>query len=457
MSDNISVVILAAGKGTRLNLDIPKPLAPLQNKTLLDYVIKSSHEMGQIHLITGHQEDLVKEHVDKNWNDLDIKYVHQKEQLGTGHAVRTYFEGIKEANDYKYTIIACADTPLLTKEVFEQLKSQIAGKQGVCATFEESTPKGYGRIIRADKGFTIVEEKDATDAQRAITEVNSGLYIFETSYLKEHIFGLDDNNKSGEFYLTDTFKDGADVVPLKFEDKNFFLGVNDLLQLSVVERKLKSRIIKSLLTKGVRVIDPSHTYIYTEEVGKGSVIYPNVYIDENSKIGENVVIEMGTVVKNSIVEQNAFLKAYTYLTDAKVMVNATVGPMAQLRPGSIIGPSSKVGNFVEVKNSVLGEKVGLSHLSYVGDAQIGDRTNIGCGFVTCNYDGANKHKTIIGSDSFVGSDCQTIAPVTIGDKSYVGSGSTINQDVPDGAFAIARERQVTKEGMAKKFIKTKKK
>lgn len=457
MSDNISVVILAAGKGTRLNLNVPKPLAPLHNKTLLDYVIKSSHEIGQIHLITGHQQELVHEHIHNKWNNLAINFVHQKEQLGTGHAVRTYFEATKNADSYEYTIIACADTPLLTKEVFNKLISEIEGKQAVCATFEENKPFGYGRIIRGEKGFTIVEEKDATDAQREITEVNSGLYIFETEYLKEHVFGLDDNNKSGEFYLTDTFRADANVSPLKFEEKNFFLGVNDLYQLSVVEQKLKNRVIKNLLIKGVRLIDPSHTYVYTENIGVGSVIYPNVYIDEECQIGENVTIEMGSVIKNSIIEENAYLKAYTYLTNSKVMDSASVGPMAQLRPGSVIGPSSKVGNFVEVKNAVLGEKVGLSHLSYVGDAEVGDRTNIGCGFVTCNYDGANKHKTIIGSDSFVGSDCQTIAPVKIGSKSYVGSGSTINKDVPDGAFAIARERQVTKEGMAKKFIKTKKK
>lgn len=457
MSDNISVVILAAGKGTRLNLNVPKPLAPLHNKTLLDYVIKSSHEIGQIHLITGHQQELVHEHIHNKWNNLAINFVHQKEQLGTGHAVRTYFEATKNADSYEYTIIACADTPLLTKEVFNKLISEIEGKQAVCATFEENKPFGYGRIIRGEKGFTIVEEKDATDAQREITEVNSGLYIFETEYLKEHVFGLDDNNKSGEFYLTDTFRADANVSPLKFEEKNFFLGVNDLYQLSVVEQKLKNRVIKNLLNKGVRLIDPSHTYVYTENIGAGSVIYPNVYIDEECQIGESVTIEMGSVIKNSIIEENAYLKAYTYLTNSKVMDSASVGPMAQLRPGSVIGPSSKVGNFVEVKNAVLGEKVGLSHLSYVGDAEVGDRTNIGCGFVTCNYDGANKHKTIIGSDSFVGSDCQTIAPVKIGSKSYVGSGSTINKDVPDGAFAIARERQVTKEGMAKKFIKTKKK
>lgn len=457
MSDKISLVILAAGKGTRLNLKVPKPLAPLHNKTLLDYVIQSSHKVGQIHLITGHQQELVQEHVQKFWSDQDIKFIHQKEQLGTGHAVRTYFDATNDADKYQYTIIACADTPLLTEDIFQKLIQEISGKQAVCATFEESDPTGYGRIIRGAPGFSIIEEKDANEAQRAVTEVNSGLYIFETNYLKEHIYGLDDNNKSGEFYLTDTFKENANVKPLKFDEKNSFIGVNDLYQLSVVERKLKNRNIKFLLENGVRVIDPSHSYVYTKHIGAGSVLYPNSFIDEESKIGENVTIEMGCTIKNSIIEDGAYIKAHSYFTNAIVGKGASIGPMAQLRPGAEIGSGSKVGNFVEVKNARLGENVGLSHLSYVGDAEVGDRTNIGCGFVTCNYDGANKHKTIIGSDSFVGSDCQTIAPVKIGSKSYIGSGSTINKDVPDGAFAIARERQVTKEGMAKKFIKTKKK
>jgi bifunctional UDP-N-acetylglucosamine pyrophosphorylase/glucosamine-1-phosphate N-acetyltransferase len=457
MSDKIGIVILAAGKGTRLKMDIPKPLAPIQNKKLIDFVINSVKGLGDITLVTGHQENLVRDHTEGVWGNLAIKYVHQKEQLGTGHAVQTYFNQNKNASTYKYTIVACADTPLLTEDVFKSLISALDGKKAVCATFTEEIPTGYGRIIRGDRGFSIVEEKDATDEQRKITEVNSGLYIFETAFLAEHIKNLDSNNKAGEFYLTDTFKIGENVEAHHFEDKNFFLGVNDLLQLSIAERKLKARLMKELIYSGVRILDLSHTYIYSPKVGIGSIIHPNVHIDENSVVGENVVIEPGCIIRNSTIEDGVYLKAYTYITDSHIKKEATVGPMAQLRPGSVVGEGAKVGNFVEMKNSTIGKKVGLSHLSYLGDAEVGSGTNIGCGFITCNYDGANKHKTVIGENSFIGSDCQMIAPVEIGNNAYVGSGSTINKNVPDDAFAIARERQVTKEGMAKKFIKTKKK
>lgn len=457
MADLISVVILAAGKGTRLKMDVPKPLAPIQNKTLVDFVLNSSSLFGDHYLVTGHQGHLVQDHIDSNWKGLNAKYIDQKEQLGTGHAVRTYFEQASNPEKYKYTIIACADTPLLTTEVFSRLIEEIKkGYKAVCASFIEKNPTGYGRIIRGDKGFKIVEEKDATNEEKEITEVNSGLYIFETDYLKEHIFNLNSNNNAGEFYLTDTCKLNAEVEALTFDDKNLFLGVNDLYQLSLAETKLRNRNHKQLMTDGVRIIDPSHSYIYSSEVMEGSIIYPNVHIDDKSKIGKNVIIEPGCIIKNSVIEDDVHLKAYTYITDSIVKKAAKIGPMAQLRPGSEIGEGSKLGNFVEVKKSKISKNTSISHLSYVGDAEIGSDVNIGCGFITCNYDGANKHKTIIGNGSFVGSDCQMIAPVTLGEKSYIGSGSTINQNVPDGAFAIARQRQVTKEGMAKKFIKTKK-
>jgi bifunctional UDP-N-acetylglucosamine pyrophosphorylase/glucosamine-1-phosphate N-acetyltransferase len=456
MSNKIAVVILAAGKGTRLKMDIPKPLAPLHKKVLLDYVLDSVDGLGDIHLITGHQNEVVEGHVKETWPELPVKYILQKEQLGTGHAVRTYFEGNTNADDYDYTLVMCADTPLITREILDELKAEIEkGPDAVAATFEEGNPFGYGRIIRAEHGFTIVEEKDANDEQRMIKEVNSGLYIFKTSYLKSHIFDIDSNNKAGEFYLTDTFKEDANVKAHYFADKSFFMGVNDLYQLARAERSLIARIIKTHLVNGVRILDPSHTYIHTKNIGIGSVIYPNVHIDETSKIGSNVTIEPGCFIVNSIIADNAVIKANTYITDSQVGAAAKIGPMAQLRPGSEIGEGSKLGNFVEIKKSVVGPNTSVSHLSYLGDAEVGQGVNIGCGFITCNYDGANKHKTIIGDGSFIGSDTQMIAPINIGKECYVASGSTINQDMPDGSFAVARGRQTTKEGMAKRFIKKK--
>ncbi len=458
MTDKTSIVILAAGKGTRLKMDIPKPLAPLEERTLVDFVLDAASGFGEVTLITGYKREQVESHMEKHWGDLKYNIVHQKEQLGTGHAVRTYFDNFTSADDFKYTIVACADTPLLTKETFESLTQEIEkGFDAVCASFIDNNPTGYGRIVRAKQGFKIVEEKDATEAEKAVTEVNSGLYIFNTAYLKKNIYGLDTNNNSGEFYLTDTCKVDANVKALTFYDKDLFLGVNDLYQLSVAGIRLRKRNMMTILKAGVQVMDPSHTFISTTNVGVGSFIYPNVHIDSKSTIGKNVVIEPGCFIRNSIIEDGVHLKAYTYITDSIVRKNAKVGPMSQLRPGADIGESAKLGNFVEVKKSTIAKNSSVSHLSYLGDAQIGENVNIGCGFITCNFDGANKHMTIIGDGSFIGSDCQMVAPVTIGKEAYIGSGSTINKDVPDGAFAIARQRQVTKENMAKKFIKTKNK
>lgn len=455
MSDKISIVILAAGKGTRLKLDIPKPLAPVENKTLIDYVVKASKDIGDLSLIVGHQSELLENHFKEKYKNLNFNFYLQEEQLGTGHAVKTYFDKAKNAEEYKYTIVMCADTPLITKDILDELIVSISDNDAVAATFTEPDPKGLGRIMRFDKGFKIVEEKDASESQRLITEVNSALYIFKTSFLKEKVYGLKSKNKANEFYLTDAFEENGKVVAKHFSDKNSFLGVNDLYQLSRVDALLRKRNMRRLLDDGVRIIDPSHTYVYSENIGEGSIISPNVHIDSLSKIGRNVVVEPGCIIKNSLIEDGVQLKAYTYITDSVVKTKAKIGPMAQLRPQSEIGANSKLGNFVEIKKSKVKENSSISHLSYVGDAEIGSNVNIGCGFITCNYDGANKHKTVIGDNSFIGSDCQVIAPLEIGENTYVGSGSTINQNIPDGAFAIARSRQVTKESMAKRFMKKK--
>lgn len=453
MTDKISIVILAAGKGTRLKLKFPKPLAPLENKKLVDYVIDAAQGLGDISLVIGHQGEMIKDH----FKGKHFNYVEQKEQLGTGHAVQTYFDQTNNADEYKYTLVMCADTPLLTKDILSELLSEVKEKKldAIAATFIDKNPKGYGRVIRGAKGFKIVEQKDASDSEQLIEEVNAALYVFKTDYLKKHIYGINSSNNANELYLTDTFSFNSNVEAKLYEDKDAFLGINDLYQLSVADRKLRKRNARLLMVYGVRFIDPSHSYVYSSKIGEGSVLYPNVHIDSESIIGENVTIEPGCIIRNSTIKSNTIIKAYTYITDSIVHANAKVGPMAQLRPGSDIGEGSKLGNFVEIKNSVVLKNSSISHLSYVGDAEIGNNVNIGCGFITCNYDGASKHKTIIGDGSFIGSDCQMVAPIEIGKESYIGSGSTINKNVPDGAFAIARSRQENKEGLAKRFIKKK--
>lgn len=463
MNGTIGAVILAAGEGKRLKLDAPKPLAPCLDKKLVDFPIRELQKFftrnslkGKITTVIGHQRDKVKSYIEGRYPE--VQYAVQEKQLGTGDALKSYFDSSKETRDYDFTLVICADTPVVSEKELSSMLALLEKEQcdGVAASFKEINPKGYGRIIRGAKGFHIVEEKDATDEQRKITEVNSGLYLVKTNYLFEHLKSIDSNNKSGEFYLTDIFKDERNVHALCFPNGSTFLGVNNLEQLELVETILRKQKIKELREEGVRFIDSNNVYIDDEvEIGAGTLIYPNTFITGKTKIGKNVVIEMGANIKDSIIADGAKVLSHSILEGAKLHEKSHAGPFARLRPGADIGPEAKIGNFVEVKKAVLDRGVKVSHLSYVGDAFIGEETNIGCGFITCNFDGANKHVTKIGKNCFIGSDSQTIAPVEIGDDCFVASSTTVTNSMPDGAFAISRGKQTTKEGMAKKFIKTK--
>lgn len=464
MADTFGIVILAAGKGTRLKTDIPKALCPIQGRTLVDCVLDNLEKFeakagvkAETALVVGHRKDDVQGSVASKWSRVSFAW--QKEQLGTAHALQTYFEQTPGAWDKDYTLVVCADTPLIGEEDYGKLYSALLSKpelDAVAAVFEAQNPTGYGRIIHGQTGFDIVEEKDADEAQRAVTTVNSGLYLFKTKHIQAHLSSVDASNKAGEFYLTDLFKKSYAVEAVAFEDPKTFLGINNLVQLEEAARELQLRKIRSLQLGGVRFINSSSCYIEESvRIGAGTVVYPNVVMEGNVEIGENCLIESGAVVKNSKIQSGAQIFANSYLEEALIGMSAKIGPMARIRPGSEIGEGCKIGNFVETKNAKLDKKVSVSHLSYVGDAQIGENTNLGCGFITCNYDGAQKHQTVIGKNSFIGSDSQMIAPITLGDEVYVASGSTINQDIPSGGFAIARQRQVTKEGLAKRFIKKK--
>jgi bifunctional UDP-N-acetylglucosamine pyrophosphorylase/glucosamine-1-phosphate N-acetyltransferase len=463
MNFSIGAVILAAGEGKRLKLDAPKPLAPCLDKKLVDFPIRELKKFfsqnnlsGNITAVIGHERDLVKSYIEKN--NSDVMFAIQEKQLGTADALRAYFHSSTATLNYDFTLVICADTPVVSAAELTEMLSLLKNENldAVAASFVENNPKGYGRIVRGSKGFHIVEEKDANDEIRKITEVNSGLYIMKTKYVHEHLKAVDSNNKSGEFYLTDVFKDGLNVKAHCFPDGDVFLGVNTLEQLERVEYALRNRIKGQLRAQGVRFIDSAHTYIDSEvDIGEGSVIYPNTYITGKTKIGKNVVVEMGVQITHSILEDNTKVLAHSILEGAVVKTKASVGPFARLRPGADIGPEAKIGNFVEIKKSVLDKGVKVSHLSYVGDAFIGEETNIGCGFITCNYDGVHKHVTKIGKNCFIGSDSQTVAPVEIGDDCFVASSSTITKNMPNGAFAISRTQQTTKEGMAHRFIKKK--
>jgi bifunctional UDP-N-acetylglucosamine pyrophosphorylase/glucosamine-1-phosphate N-acetyltransferase len=465
MTYKINTVLLAAGKGTRLKIETPKPLCPALGKTLVDYVIDGLQEFSksdQVELsynfVVGHEKEKVQSYIEKNHSQLNLSFSWQKEQLGTGHALQTFFNENEQAWNNDYTLVVCADTPLIEAQTYQDMFSMLKETEceAVCASFETNNPTGYGRISHGEYGFNIIEEKDASLEEKKITEVNSGLYIFKTAFIKQYLYNLNTENKSNEFYLTDLFKKQTNVRTLVFNNEQQFLGVNNLIQLAQAEEQLKLRKINSLLLNGVRFLDPKSCYIEDSvSVESESVIYPGVTLLGQTKIGSGVTLENGVIIKNSEIGNSTLVKAYSYIEGAKIQNDCALGPVARLREGTEIDAGCKIGNFVETKKAKLSKGVKVSHLSYVGDAEVGDNTNIGCGFITCNYDGANKHLTKIGKDSFIGSDCQMVAPVTLGDEVYIGSGSTINKDVPSGAFAIARERQVTKEGLAKKFIKKK--
>ena len=467
MGDSIGIVILAAGKGTRMKVDTPKALAPALGKPILDYVVdaalefaKQSSLKAEIGVVVGHRKELLEEWWSKHSKKDSLKLAWQREQNGTADALKSCFNDQPHFWNNTYTLVACADTPLMTANEFCELFSWFKKHpelSGVAATFEAHTPTGYGRIVPGAKGFAIVEEKDATDEQRKITEVNSGFYILKTSHVKEVLSTITNKNKSGEFYLTDLFQQQYFVKNVKFPSEIPFLGINTMAQLSEVSTILKDQKIKKLFVEGVQILNPQTVYIENEvEVGVGSVIYPGSTLLGKTTIGRNVIIESGCFIKNSTVKDNAEILAHSYLEESLVHEEATIGPMARLRPGADIGPEAKIGNFVEIKKSKLGKGAKVSHLSYVGDADIGENSNIGCGFITCNYDGANKHKTKIGKNTFIGSDVQMIAPIEIGDDAFVAAGSTITKSVPNGGFGISRAQQVIKEGAAKRFLKTKK-
>lgn len=448
----INAIILAAGKGTRMKSALPKVMHELSGIPMIEHIVRTVKEanVSNIYLVVGHGAEKVKEHFKE---DKTVYFVEQKEQLGTAHAVKqakSFLDG-KEGQ----TIILTGDTPLITVETIKRTIAEAQkGESAVLTTIQED-PFGYGRIVRNKEGFVeaIVEEKDATEKQKEIKEVNTGIFSVENRLLFNAIEKIGNNNSQGEYYLTDIVgalaEDGYKMSSATTTNPDEVLGVNDRYQLAELEEKHQKQLKKKIMQSGVCIKNPDTVYIEVDvEVKEDVVIEGSVALKGKTVIGKGSVVGKGSEISDSTIGENVTI-LNSFIEEAVVKNDAKVGPYAHLRPAAVIGEKAKIGNFVEVKKSDIGEGTKISHLSYIGDAEIGKNVNIGCGAITVNYDGKNKFKTIIKDDAFVGCNVNMVAPVTIDENALLAAGSTITKNVPPRALGIARNRQENKEGFVK--------
>jgi bifunctional UDP-N-acetylglucosamine pyrophosphorylase / glucosamine-1-phosphate N-acetyltransferase len=442
------VIILAAGEGTRMKSATPKVLHEICGASLLGHVIRSSRALdpAQVVVVVGQGRDAVLAHL--AWVDPAATSVVQEQQHGTGHAVRIALDAIP-ADASGPVVVVAGDTPLLTATTLESLLA-LHGQEGNAATVlsaRVSDPFGYGRIVRdSDEGVTaIVEQKDATDEQRAIDEINSGVYAFDARALREALGKLTTDNVQGEEYLTDVVailrEGGQRVGASAASDADDVLGINDRAQLAVARRIMRDRIAARLMRDGVTLVDPATTWIDVDvEIARDVLVHPNTQLQGRTTIATGADVGPNSTLRDTTVGEGASV-INTVAVGAVIGPEATVGPFTYLRPGTVLERGAKAGGFVEMKNVHVGEGSKVPHLSYVGDATIGTGTNIGAATVFVNYDGQDKHHTTIGDEVRVGSDTMLVAPITVGDGAYTAAGSVITADVPPGALAVARGRQ----------------
>ena len=449
---NFKAIILAAGKGTRMKSKHPKVVHKVCGKEMVNHVIDVSKKSGvqDVVVILGHGSETVKESIPS-----DSQIAMQTEQLGTGHAVKMAKEYI---NDDDTIVVLCGDTPLVKEDTLRRLFAYHVEKGYVATvlTTKVDNPTGYGRIIRDNHEdlLKIVEQKDASEEEKLVNEINSGIYCFDGKSLRESLDLIDNNNAQGEYYLTDTIKimrdRGEKVGAYNGSTIEELMGVNSRVELSKAEEIMRKRINTSHMVNGVTIIDVNSTYIESDvEIGNDTIVYPGVMLKGNTKIGSGCIIGMNCNISNSTIGDYTEVESSTII-DSNVGENTIVGPYAYLRPNSNIGSHVKIGDFVEVKNATIGDNSKASHLSYIGDAYVGKNVNIGCGVVFVNYDGHHKFKSVVKDGAFIGSNSNLVAPVTVEEKGYIATGSTITEDVPQGALAIAREKQVVKEGWVEK-------
>ena len=437
-----SVVILAAGKGTRMKSALPKVLHPVGGLPMVQRIINTTQAMdaSQIHLVYGHGGDQLKAQLEGD----NLNWCLQAEQLGTGHAVQQAADAIKDDED---VLILVGDAPLIRQETLERLKAVKAECDLALLTVELEDPTGMGRIIRENDNITaIVEHKDATDDQRKIREINTGMMMMAGADLKRWLGELSNDNAQGEYYLTDVIAmaaaEGKQIQAAQPDAPVEVEGVNNRAQLANLERALQARQAHALMMDGVTLADPARLDLRgTVTAGQDVAIDVNVILQGNVELGDGVIIGPNCVLTNCKIGANTIIEANSIVEDAQVSSACTIGPYARLRPGAVMKDGSKVGNFVEMKKAVLGEGAKANHLTYLGDAEVGPRANIGAGTITCNYDGVNKSKTIIGENAFIGSNSSLVAPVKVGDGATVGAGSVITGEVEAGALAVARGKQ----------------
>ncbi|GEN55347.1 bifunctional UDP-N-acetylglucosamine diphosphorylase/glucosamine-1-phosphate N-acetyltransferase GlmU [Halobacillus faecis] len=456
---NRYAVVLAAGQGTRMKSKLYKVLHPVCGKPMVQHVVDQLNTLDLQELITvvGFGAEKVQEQLGE-----DSHYVIQEEQLGTGHAVLQADDIL--ADKEGTTVVVCGDTPLLTGETLQKLLDHhdAQGAKATVLTAHAEDPHGYGRVIRGGNGQVerIVEQKDASEEEQAIQEINTGTYCFDNAMLFDALKNVSNDNVQGEYYLPDVVEilkgQGETISAYQTPEFSESLGVNDRVALSKAEKLMKQRINEQHMRNGVTLVDPEQTYIGPDvTIGRDVVIYPGSVLEGKTTIEDDALIGPHSTITNSHVGSETTIKQ-SVAADSKIGSRVQIGPFAHIRPQSSLGDDVKVGNFVEVKKASFGDGSKASHLSYIGDAEVGSGVNIGCGTITVNYDGENKHLTTIEDDAFIGCNSNLIAPVTVGKGAYVAAGSTINQDVPSEALSIARSRQTNKEGYASKMKSIKK-
>ncbi len=455
--EGVATIILAAGKGTRMKSDLVKVLHPLLGLPMLSYTIDlalNEIKAEKTIVVIGHQADRIQE----RFKDSRIQFALQEKQMGTGHAVLQAIPFLK-----KFTgtvLILCGDVPLVKGETLRSFIDHFLKSDSTLSdlTVVLEHPLGYGRVIKSPEGWLekIVEEKDASEKERAIREINTGIFCVKAPFLIEGLNEIGQENAQGEYYLTDLVeivrRRGLRCSAHQVEDPMEVMGINTRVDLAIANEVLRQEKMKDLMLSGVTIVDPKTTYVDRRvEVERDTTLYPNCHLHGETKIGERCIIESNSDISDSRIGDDVTIRSNCVIEESKIEKGVIIGPFAHLRPLSEVKAQAKIGNFVEVKKSVIGKGTKANHLSYIGDSILGKEVNIGAGTITCNYDGFEKHQTIIGDRVFVGSNVELVAPVKVGDNSSIGAGTTITKDVPEGALAISRVKQKNIEGWNKKM------